>query len=233
VNASAADPPGDVPLVFVEDLDDPRLSSSDRHHLERVLRVRAGDEITVSDGAGHWRAARLGNPIDPVGATQMVRAPGPRLTIAFALVKGTRPELVVQKLTELGIDRIVPFVAERSVVRWVADRDTKHLGRLRRVAREASMQSRRTILPEVADVSTFTDVVGLPGVAAADRAGEPPDLGHPVLAIGPEGGWSPDERAQFTRLVRLGDLVLRAETAAIAGGALLAGLRAGAVAGAG
>ena len=85
-----------------------------------MLRLAPGTDITVGDGAGQWRAARLtGSPaLDPQGDVVADARPDPPITVAFALVKGERPELTVQKLTELGADRIVPFVAERSVVRW-------------------------------------------------------------------------------------------------------------------
>ena len=78
------------------------------------------------------------------------QAPRPKLTIGFALIKGGRPELVVQKLTELGVDAIVPFTAEHSVARWDANRATRHIERLRRVAREAAMQSRQVRIPRSA-----------------------------------------------------------------------------------
>jgi len=145
------------------------------------------------------------------------------------VVKGERPELVVQKLTELGVDRIVPFAAERSVVRWEGEKAEKQTVRLRRVAREAAMQSRRTWLPEVAELTDFATVCGLPGAAGADVGGDPPSLAHPTLLIGPEGGWSPRERALLPGSVGLGPTVLRAETAAISGAALLVALRSGVV----
>jgi RsmE family RNA methyltransferase len=89
------------------------------------------------------------------------------------------------------------------------------------------MQSRRCWLPTVVDVAPFAKVAELPGVAAADRAGSSPHLGRPTIAIGPEGGWTPAELAAFAHRVQLGDLVLRAETAALAAGVLLTGLRSG------
>jgi len=220
---------GDGPHVFVVDVDQPELDDADRHHLERVLRVRPGDPFTVSDGRGRWRPCRFGVTVEPVGAVEVEAAPVPALTVAFALVKGDRPELVVQKLTELGIDHIVAFTARRSVVRWEPAKADKQVERLRRVAREASMQCRRTRLPEVAPLASFADVVALPGAAAADRGGEPLSLDRPTLLIGPEGGWAPEERARFAATVGLGDQVLRAETAALTAAALLGALRSGLV----
>jgi 16S rRNA (uracil1498-N3)-methyltransferase len=149
----------------------------------------------------------------------------PRLAVGFALVKGDKPELIVQKLTELGIDRIVPFRAERSVVRWDDARADKAVARLRLVARAAAMQCHRPDLPTVAEVSRLADLTGGAGVALADRAGEPPSLEHPTLLVGPEGGWSAAELALPVPRVRLGGHVLRAETAAVAAGVVLTALR--------
>jgi 16S rRNA (uracil1498-N3)-methyltransferase len=222
---SSTAPPVDVPLAFVDDLDAPSLTDDDRHHLERVLRVPRGAPLCIADGSGRWREARLDGDVSVESEVRSVPAASPPITIAFALVKGARPELVVQKLTELGVDTIVPFVAERSVVRWDETRGTRHVERLRRVAREAAMQCRRATLPHVGAVATFADVVALPGAVAAERQGLPPSLESPTLLIGPEGGWGEHEITRFEGRVGLGELVLRAETAAIAGAALLTGLR--------
>ena len=203
--------------AFVDDLTDPRLSDGDHHHLARVLRLAPGAEITVGDGAGRWRVAHLsGSPsVEPVGDVVADPRPHPPITVAFALVKGDRPELTVQKLTELGADHIVPFVAERSVVRWDDAKGARQVERLAAIAREAAMQCRRTWLPEVGAVVGFADAAALPGAALADREGEPPSLAHPVVLVGPEGGWSPAERAVKLPHVRLARHVLRAETASI------------------
>jgi len=211
--------------AFVDDLTTPVIDVADRHHLERVLRLRAGDEITVSDGRGGWRLCRLGDDIEPVGDVQQDERPDPESTIAFALVKGERPELVVQKLTEVGVDRIVPFVAERSVVRWDATKRTRQHERLTSVAREAAMQSRRAWLPVVEPVCAFDDVATRPDAALAERLGRPPTLTFPTVLVGPEGGWTERERAANERTIGLGPNVLRAETAAISAGVLMCGLR--------
>jgi 16S rRNA (uracil1498-N3)-methyltransferase len=213
--------------AFVVDLDGPELDADDRHHLERVLRLRPGEAVTVSDGRGRWRVCRFaaGGALEVDGPIVTADEPAPALTIAFALVKGERPEWVVQKLTEVGIDRIVPFVAERSVVRWDEGKAARQHERLVHVAREASMQSRRVWLPKVDPVTTFAEAAALPGAARADRGGERPSLATPVLLVGPEGGWSDAERAAPLRRVGLGPTVLRAETAAVAAGVLLANAR--------
>lgn len=223
-------PGGTAPHVVVADVGAPVLGDPDRHHLERVRRLRPGDPLSVTDGAGRWRWCRFGPDLEPAGDVQVDARPAPLLTVAFALVKGARPELVVEKLTELGVDRIVPFVAERSVVRWDGAKQARQGERLERIAREAAMQCRRTWLAEVAPVATFADVIALPGASAADRGGGPPSLERPTVLVGPEGGWSEVERRQLPPVVGFGPTVLRAETAAVAAGAVLAGLRAGVVA---
>ncbi|MEY2459098.1 MAG: rRNA (uracil1498-N3)-methyltransferase, partial [Acidimicrobiaceae bacterium] len=207
------EPPGKA-HVFVRDLDALELSDEDHHHLARVLRLRPGDELTASDGLGRWRRCRFGAPLEPTGAVETDDAPNPEITIAFALVKGERPELVVQKLTEVGVDRITPFVAERSVVHWDEQKATRNHVRLVTVAREAAMQSRRTWLPTVEPLAGFADVAGRAGAALTDRGGRPPTLAHPVLLVGPEGGWSERERRADLPSIGLGPTVLRAETAA-------------------
>jgi 16S rRNA (uracil1498-N3)-methyltransferase len=220
-----------VPHVFVADVAAPVLDDDDRHHLERVLRVRVGEEVTVADGRGGWRtcAFAVGGGLEPTGEVEQRPAPAPPITVAFALTKGEKPETAVQKLTELGVDRIVPFAAARSVARWDGERAERHLARLRKVAREAAMQCRRAHLPVVDDVVDFAVAAALPGACLADAGGAPPSLDRPVVLVGPEGGWSDEERAAGLPTVGLGTFVLRAETAASAAGALLGALRAGLV----
>ena len=157
----------------------------------------------------------------------------PALTVAFAPVKGERPEWVVQKLTELGIDRVVPLLTERSVVRWTGARGRTTVERLRRVAREAAAQCRRVWLPEIGDTVRFDELSGLgdPGeVVLAQLSGDRPSVSQRVVAVGPEGGWSSEELASGLPTVGFGLSVLRAETAAVTAGALLASLRTGTVA---
>lgn len=225
-------PPSARAHVFVADLAAPRLTAEDDRHLHRSLRLPAGSAVTVGDGAGRWRPCRLtgGPELDEVGDVVVDPEPAPSLTVAFALVKGERPELVVQKLTELGVDRIVPFHAERSVVRWEPAKADRQVERLQTIARLASMQCRRTHVPTVDPVGDFAGVAALPGASLADGAGEPPSLSVRTVLVGPEGGWSPAERGFGLPLVRLGAHTLRSETAAITAGALLVAIRSAIVA---
>jgi 16S rRNA (uracil1498-N3)-methyltransferase len=164
------------------------------------------------------------------------------VTVGFALTKGERPDWAVQKLTEVGVDRILCLVTARSVVRPDAIAAERRVQRWRRVAREAAMQSRRTLLPEVVGVLALADVMaglvvdvvngrGRPGLGAglAEPGGEPPSLDRPVVLVGPEGGWAAEELASGLPTVDLGPGVLRTESAAVAAGVLLCSLRAGLV----
>ena len=160
-----------------------------------MLRVREGDAITLADGTGRWCVARMGEHLTVEGAVHDDPAPTPSITVALALVKSSRPELAVQKLTELGVDRIALFVAERSVVRWDDARAAHQAARLATVAREAAMQSRRTRLPELEVGASFDALVAHPGACLAERDGGPPALDHPTVLVGPEGGWSSAELA--------------------------------------
>jgi 16S rRNA (uracil1498-N3)-methyltransferase len=209
---------------FVDDLERPVLPEQDRHHAARVLRLRRGEPITVSDGRGCWRPARFDDEIEVSGGIVSVPSPSPPLTVGFALVKGAKPELVIQKLCEVGIDRIEPFVAERSVVRWDESRADRALERWGAIVRSAAMQSRRVRLPELAPVARFSAAVTTPA-ALADRRGRPPDRGDTRVLVGPEGGWSDAERDLELERIAFGRNVLRAETAAIAVGAILVALR--------
>jgi 16S rRNA (uracil1498-N3)-methyltransferase len=228
-------------MVFVTDPAAPVLDAESAHHLLDVLRLRPGELVVASDGRGSWVPCRVtsgpgrgeGRHRDPAailavdGALTVTAELQPALTVAFAPVKGDRPEWVVQKLTELGVDRIVPITTRRSVVRWDGDRAARSVERLARVAREAASQCRRTRLPEIGPVSSVAELAGSAAVqpSLAHPGGEPPSLDHPVIAIGPEGGWDADELAGDLPTVGLGPTVLRAETAAIVAGTLLCGLR--------
>ena len=223
--------------VFVADVDAPVLDDDDLHHLARVLRLRAGEVVTASDGAGRWRACEFadGAALTVAGEVVCTLPPAPAITVGFALTKGERPEWTVQKLTEVGVDRIVPVATVRSVVRLAGGRAEAQHRRWQKVAREAAMQSRRVWLPVVEPVTPFATALAGSGAQAAlaEPGGEPPTLDRPAVLVGPEGGWAEEELtaadAAGAARVGLGPTVLRAETAALAVGVLLGGLRTGTV----
>ncbi|UDY35776.1 RsmE family RNA methyltransferase [Dermatobacter hominis] len=220
---------GVVAQVVVADVDDPAgplLDEGARHHLGRVLRLRPGESVCAADGAGGWRRCTFDGGERLVPGEEGGREPAPAdpISVAFVPVKGDRPELVVQKLTELGVDRIVVTSSARSVVRWEGERADKHLQKLRRVALEATQQCRRLWLPAVEPASLAGLLSG--GAALADTGGAEPGPDLRSVVVGPEGGWTDGERALAAAPpVSLGEHVLRAETAAITAGVVLAALR--------
>jgi 16S rRNA (uracil1498-N3)-methyltransferase len=197
--------------------------------------VRAGETITAADGYGRWRVFTVATSergrVELQAVSPLAHEPLllPRLTVACSLTKGEKPELVVQKLTELGADRVLLVEAARSVVRWDDTKAAAVVDRLQRVAREAGAQSRRARVPVVEGPIRVAELAGLPGLVVAavdggDAASLPtPRQGEWVVAIGPEGGFAPDELTAMGRAPRLGlgPFVLRAETAAIAACAAL------------
>jgi 16S rRNA (uracil1498-N3)-methyltransferase len=200
--------------VLVDDVEVPVLTDDAAHHLFRVLRMRDGEPVTVTDGRGAWRACRtLGSDLEPESEVAAEARRSNTLTVACAIPKQDRPEWIVQKLTELGIDRIVLLHAERSVVRWSDDRGAKQLAKLRRVAAEAVQQSRGVWLPVVCGPVDASDV--LPTAVAAEPGAPPIGPGVDTIAIGPEGGWSRVELEVAAGTASLGSTVLRVETAAI------------------
>ncbi len=213
------------PHVIVDNVAQPVLSDRDRRHLTGSLRLRDGDVLTAGDGRGSWVECVLAGEPRPTGVVHHVPPPDETLGVAFALIKGGRPELVVQKLTEIGVDEIIVFAAARSVVKWDPSTAIRKIDRLRRVAAEAVMQSRRAWLPTVNGVMSFGEVAALPGCAMTDMAGSPMQRVHRTLMVGPEGGWSDSEKQTEIPKVRIAVPVLRAETASIAAGTLLVAMR--------
>jgi 16S rRNA (uracil1498-N3)-methyltransferase len=219
-----------------------RLEGSEGHHAAVVRRIRVGEALRLTDGAGAVVLAEvvaLGKAtLDlRVAETRTVAAPAPRLVVVQALTKGDRGELAVEVLTEVGADVVVPWAAARSVVRWTGERGEKSLRRWRATAREAAKQSRRAWFPEVTAMAATADVQDLlSGAATAVVLHEsaegavgdmvPAPDGDLVLVVGPEGGITEEELTAFrsagASAVRLGDTVLRASTAGVvAAGALL------------
>jgi 16S rRNA (uracil1498-N3)-methyltransferase len=216
-------------LAFVADLERPELEEGDAHHLRRVLRLRRGEPIAVSDGMGSWRICRLGEGLTVASEVVVEPVASPQLTVGFSIPKVEKPELVVQKLTELGIDRIALIEAERTVVRWKGQKAQHHVERLQRVARGAAMQARRTRLPTLLGPVPFAVAAAWPGATRCDRGGAPLSDRHSTVLVGPEGGWAGPECARLPDSVGLAPYILRVETAAIAVAALQVALRSRAV----
>jgi 16S rRNA (uracil1498-N3)-methyltransferase len=217
------------------------LTGPEGHHAAAVRRLRAGERADVSDGAGTLAegvvtAVGKDSVSIEIRVTRAVPPPQPRLLVAQALPKGDRGELAVELMTEVGVDAVLPWSAERSITRWQGDRGERALAKWRSTAREAAKQSRRAWLPEVAALaSTAALAQQVSGVARAivleaDAALklhqlELPDAGDVMLIVGPEGGISPAERAALEAAgaveARLGPTVLRTSTAGAVGAATL------------
>lgn len=217
------------------------LTEPARHYLRDVLRLSPGDAVELFDGHGAAWEARVGPGFEALllGARREAAPGGPALHLLFALAKGEKSELVVQKATELGVARLAPWAAERSVVRLDAARGAERAERWRRIAEEAARQCGRADVPEVAApapllaaLAAVPDgfrVVVLHGEGGAPLGGLGLEGAPGVAAVvGPEGGLTPGEleacRAAGALRATLGPRTLRAETAAIAVVALLQGL---------
>lgn len=212
------------------------LDDDTAHHLASVLRLRAGEPVGATDGRGGYLPCRYSGKgrLEPAGPPQVVAPRSPALTVGLVPVKGDRPEWAVQKLTELGVDRIVVLQSERSVIRWSAERAGSHLRRLDKIARAAVMQSRQVWLPALEGPIALPTLLGRAragGTALAQMGGPPPSPGLDTVLVGPEGGWTPAELDAATAAevgtVGLGSTVMRAETAAMAAGVLMTAIRAG------
>ena len=212
-------------------------------HLIRVLRAQAGMECDMVAGDRVWRAVIAGVTGDTVRFTLLSEvAVDPALPVTFLLsvFKFDRMEWMIEKATELGVERIVPMIARRSE-KHLAQAAQARVERWRRIAREAAKQSRRSDIPLVGDVAQLKNAVRMkPEVglslllAEQERATtlfaavQPFEKGSIHCAVGPEGGWTAEEESLFVsegwQPVSLGPRILRAETAGIAAMAVIAGL---------
>ncbi|MEM7340641.1 MAG: RsmE family RNA methyltransferase [Actinomycetota bacterium] len=216
-----------LPFVLVDDLSAPALSDHDLHHYRRVRRLSDGQPVVVGDGRGGWLPARFATNPEPTGEVTVVAAPTPAITVGFVPVKAAKPEWVATKLTELGVDEIVPIVSEHSVVRWDDARAAKVVERMIVAVREATQQSRRLHQPRVAPAASLVDFIrDAPHAVLADPDGAPMPPATATIVVGPEGGFSDTERAARA-CVALPGAVMRAETAAVVAGSMLVGLRSG------
>ena len=235
-------------IAFASDVKSVTLGPDEARHARDVLRLRGGDEAYVFDGAGReFRCAlrefdRDGAVLDVLEEVELAHAETALdLTLAIALLKGEKFDLVVQKATELGASHIIPVATTRADVRIRDDDDAKRkVTRWQRIALEASKQCGRTRLMEIAEPVEFSSMIGRAtndrdlrlmfaernGTSLATVANNSQAPHAKVFAlIGPEGGWSDEEieaaREAGWNIISLGGRTLRAETAAIVITALL------------
>jgi 16S rRNA (uracil1498-N3)-methyltransferase len=213
------------------------LTGDEARHLARVLRASVGDEVTLFDGRGRsWpaRVAAIGRDSVQLetGEPRVELAGGTVLTLAVALPKGERQKWLVEKLTELGVARLVPLVTERGV----AEATASAVARLGRGVIEASKQCGRDTLMEIAAPASVAAVVAAAPAGGIGLVADPPGTpldpagwsarAEVIGLIGPEGGFSDAELALTDAAgwprIALGPHVLRVETAAVALAARLA-----------
>ena len=217
-----------------------RLAADEARHLREVLRLKPGDEVYVFNGEGKEfqctidssrRDAAILNLITEVPAA---RPESPlQLTLAVALLKSDKFDLVVQKATELGVVRVVPVLTKLADIKLKDESDAhKRVLRWRRIALEAAKQSGRALIPEIVELVSFPELIQSQAsgvnVLFAERDGQSLEsLAHNVVTdasltalVGSEGGWTDSEietaKKAGWKVITLGGRTLRAETAAIA-----------------
>lgn len=216
------------------------ITGEDGKHILRVMRMTVGDElIAVSGGEAYISTItdllEDGVVIQSQASSLKSNEMPVRVTIACGLPKGDKLDLIVQKGTELGMEGILPFEAERSIVKWDAKKGDKKVERLRKIAKEAAEQCHRTIIPDVASPASFKQLIAQSGnydvLLFADeedaKSGNPNRIaerlkqvnsGQTVLTVfGPEGGLSRSESELLCSAgflpIALGPRILRTETA--------------------
>lgn len=235
------------PNAFSSDLKSLTLPAEEARHLRDVLRLKPGDRVHVFNGAGREFDCSIEESCKDTARLKILEEVKPsrpesplQLTLAVALLKSDKFDLVVQKATELGVVRVVPITTKLADIRLRDDADaSKRVMRWQRIALEASKQSGRAVVPEVTFPTSFAELV------QAGEASEPRKLmfseregqslfeikdtlgaNHQVSAlVGSEGGWTDEEislaRENNWAIVTLGGRTLRAETAAITAAVLL------------
>ena len=217
------------------------LDGPEGRHAATVRRLRIGEPLVLTDGAGTLApaAVTVGGRAEltlDVGPSVRTAPPDVRVTLVQALPKGERGELAVELATEAGVDAIVPWHAQRCVARWrTVEQQVKGVRRWRTTAREAAKQARRPRVPDVRELVTTGQVAdlirGRTALVLHESSATPlaatglPSSGDVVLIVGPEGGLTQEELTVFGSAgaiaVRLGPQVLRTSTAgAVALGAL-------------
>ena len=219
-----------------------RLNGPEGRHAADVQRLRPGEEVLLSDGQGRIATCTIAQAhpgaLDlEIRSVRAVAEPSPRFVLVQALAKNDRDDQAVEAATELGVDEIVPWQAQRSVSRWEGPKAAKGRERWAGIVREAAKQAHRAYVPAVTEVCDAARlaaradrqrVLVLDPTAETALSGISADERDIVLVVGPEGGITPEELTVFTQAgaerVRLGGTVLRTSTAGPAAIAVLSGI---------
>ncbi len=224
------------------------ISGDDFHHLTRVMRARVGERVMLCDGQGREAVAEIGEIAPDTVYAAIVEQrlteaePEIEVWIAQSLPKGDKMETVVQRGTEIGAARFIPFISERTVVQYDAKKEARRMERWRKIAKEAAEQAQRGRVPVVEEPCRWERLIeraaemdgawlcyekerGVSlGSALREWTGQAKGAAgrrKVLLLIGPEGGFSEEEVARAEsagiRAVGLGRRILRTETAAMVG----------------
>ncbi|MCS7215378.1 MAG: RsmE family RNA methyltransferase [Thermodesulfovibrio sp.] len=208
------------------------LSKEERKYLFNVLRLKQGDTLSIFDGKGrsfHAKIIDLKN-IEVLREEKFFIEEPFSIILCQALLKGEKMDLVIEKATELGVKKIIPFVSSRCIVK-----NTRKVERWIKIAKEASEQSLRIIVPDIEEVTNFQDLIKIidNGVLFWEKSTTPlvqsiSDLNHDkniYLLVGPEGGFTQEEvtmtEKRNIKIASLGKRILKAETASIVSVALV------------
>ncbi|MDU6679523.1 16S rRNA (uracil(1498)-N(3))-methyltransferase [Actinomyces sp.] len=230
-----------APVFFVSDLNDARkaerfeFTGPDAKHV-MVKRIEKGERLDLVDGRGTRARARLVEASSSLAIVQIDEVTfepegSPRITLIQALAKNGRDELAIEMATELGVDRVIAWQAERSIVRWQGKKQEKGLQKWVNVLQAATKQSRRARVPALEfaanAAAAIAQVEGAQLIVMHESATEPitgltdPGAKEYALVVGPEGGITDAELEQFKQaganIVLVGDIVMRVSTAVAAG----------------
>ncbi|WP_128896517.1 16S rRNA (uracil(1498)-N(3))-methyltransferase [Longirhabdus pacifica] len=221
------------------------IKDDDAHHIVKVMRQKIDDEIIVSNGNGHTVLAKISH-IEGKEVTATIQyeledktEANVEVWVAQSLPKGDKCETIVQKCTELGADKIIPFQSVRTIVQYDQKKMHKRLERWRKIAKEAAEQAHRDVIPEVTEIYSWKQILSIASEAdlamicyekedavgikdALQRISLSAAVGESekkkiLIIIGPEGGFTEEEASQAEMegctSIHLGKRILRTETA--------------------
>ncbi|WP_409341367.1 16S rRNA (uracil(1498)-N(3))-methyltransferase [Paenibacillus sp. MBLB4367] len=225
------------------------VTGDDAHHLTRVMRAQVGDKFICSDGQNREALAeitQLGKDAVEAAIVEllpMTSEPAIQVWVAQSLPKGDKMETVIQKGTEIGATRFIPFISERTIVQYDERKESKRLERWHKIAKEAAEQAHRNRIPVIEPMHSWKQLLRRAGdvqlaLVCYEKEGqlqlrellrgalgrqsvEPSDQHCVLLIVGPEGGFTEKEIAEAEeagiKSISLGKRILRTETAALVG----------------